>query len=118
MIRHDYLQDPLVVNYQDRGMMKWMGFYLSEHTSQLESESRERNTQVLSMGEMSLEEIEEKLAFAHLKNRPIYLQIKIHHREKSDLRECFGPFQGADDWGNIYVNGERISLEDVTYVGI
>lgn len=31
-----YHTDPFVRNYDDRGMAKWMGFYLSEHTSEME----------------------------------------------------------------------------------
>ena len=29
--------------YQDRGMMKWIGFYLSDHTAVLNKESKVRN---------------------------------------------------------------------------
>jgi hypothetical protein len=37
---HKYAKDPLVKNYHDRGMMKWAGFYLSEHSGRLENDDR------------------------------------------------------------------------------
>lgn len=35
MIDRSYLPFKAAREYQDRGMMKWMGFFLSEHTSSL-----------------------------------------------------------------------------------
>lgn len=36
-----YHPDPLIRDYDDRGMAKWMGFYLSEHTAEMDIEKRE-----------------------------------------------------------------------------
>lgn len=38
MIDRSYLPFKATRDYQDRGMMKWMGFFLSEHTSSLEDD--------------------------------------------------------------------------------
>ena len=38
MIDRSYLPFPSARDYQDPGMQKWMGFYLSEHTSSLREE--------------------------------------------------------------------------------
>lgn len=35
MIDRNYLPFKAAREYQDRGMMKWMGFFLSEHTASL-----------------------------------------------------------------------------------
>jgi hypothetical protein len=48
--------------YQDRGMMKWIGFYLSDHTAVLNKESKVRNHINIEKEQMSLEEIGETLA--------------------------------------------------------
>jgi hypothetical protein len=37
---HKYADDPLVKHYHDRGMMKWAGFYLSEHSGRIENDGR------------------------------------------------------------------------------
>ena len=38
MIDRSYLPFPSARDYQDPGMQKWMGFYLSEHTSSISEE--------------------------------------------------------------------------------
>lgn len=38
MIDRSYLPFQSARDYQDRGMMKWMGFFLSEHTTSLDEE--------------------------------------------------------------------------------
>lgn len=40
MVNRDYLPYQSAQEHQDRGMMKWMGFFLSEHTSSLKEESQ------------------------------------------------------------------------------
>ncbi|MCD0095272.1 hypothetical protein ACFKKA_07370 [Streptococcus agalactiae] len=39
MIDRSYLPFQSARDHQDRGMMKWMGFFLSEHTTSLDEES-------------------------------------------------------------------------------
>ncbi|WP_192942758.1 hypothetical protein [Streptococcus dysgalactiae] len=39
MIDRSYLPFQSAREHQDRGMMKWMGFFLSEHTTSLDEES-------------------------------------------------------------------------------
>lgn len=38
MIDRSYLPFQAARDYQDRGMMKWMGFFLSEHTTSLDND--------------------------------------------------------------------------------
>ena len=38
MIDRSYLPFQSAIDHQDRGMMKWMGFFLSEHTTSLDEE--------------------------------------------------------------------------------
>ena len=43
MVDRFYLSSQSLREYQDRGMLKWMGFFLSEHTGRLEEESQARD---------------------------------------------------------------------------
>jgi len=93
-----YHKDPFVRNYQDRGMVKWAGFYLSEHTSSMEKEqTKRRNPEVLKQ-EMSEDEIENVLSFALLKNQFVSIQL---------LEIEQGVFKGKTITGKIvgYDNG-------------
>ncbi|MDO4772900.1 MAG: hypothetical protein Q4A72_05020 [Bacillota bacterium] len=42
MINRDYLPYPSAREYVDRGMAKWMGFFLSEHSTALAKEGKEQ----------------------------------------------------------------------------
>lgn len=58
-----YHSDPLIRDYDDRGMVKWMGFYLSEHTAEMEAEKKERTTvwsRKPTMDEPAIAEVLEK----------------------------------------------------------
>ena len=44
MIDRSYLPFQSAREHQDRGMLKWMGFFLSEHTSSLKEEKLKENT--------------------------------------------------------------------------
>ena len=54
MIDRSYLPFPSARDYQDPGMQKWMGFFLSEHTSSL---SEEKNRVAFSTDLNSVEKL-------------------------------------------------------------
>ena len=54
MIDRSYLPFQSARDYQDPGMQKWMGFYLSEHTSSLREE---KNRVDFSMGLTPVEKL-------------------------------------------------------------
>lgn len=55
MIDRSYLPFQSARDYQDPGMQKWMGFYLSEHTSSLREEKNREDISIsLSMEEKVL----------------------------------------------------------------
>ena len=43
MIDRSYLPFQSAREHQDRGMMKWMGFFLSEHTNSLHEDKTKEN---------------------------------------------------------------------------
>ncbi|WP_435645810.1 hypothetical protein [Listeria aquatica] len=74
--------------YIDRGMMKWSGFYLSDHTAQMEEESQKRKQIFVAKNEMSLEQIGEVLEEAFSKGSVVSLQmaeLNEEHMYEADL---------------------------------
>lgn len=72
-----YLND----EYQDRGMKKWAGFFLSEHTAEQEKIQKwlaHINSPKLQMSE---QEIGEVLQVARLKNKSVAIQIEAIDNE-------------------------------------
>lgn len=63
-------------DYQDRGMLKWGGFYLSDHTSALaKMHAAERVEQPLPA--QTAADVSERLAAAWQSHRPVHLQLNV-----------------------------------------
>ncbi|SUP61392.1 Uncharacterised protein [Weissella viridescens] len=64
--------------YKDRGMVKWQGFFLSDHVEDVEKYANEREQveQQEQMPSMTLEEISEVLFDAYRKLETIEYQLK------------------------------------------
>ncbi len=72
-----YLND----EYQDRGMKKWAGFFLSEHTAEQEKIQKGLAHINSPKPQMSEQEIGEVLQVARLKNKSVAIQIETIDNE-------------------------------------
>ncbi|MDO5741899.1 MAG: hypothetical protein Q4Q13_03010 [Vagococcus sp.] len=64
--------------YHDRGIKKYLGFYLSEHTHALETLSSKNNDADFAEQMMSEEQITEVIDYALVKNLPVLVQPNIY----------------------------------------
>ena len=108
--------------YQDRGMMKWIGFYLSDHTAVLDKESKERNHINIEKEQMTLEEIGEVLQQAYLKNKRIAIQLEALNDEGNYLDDLVGKIFGQRE-EQIYLDEEdrgmlHLTIEQIHHVEI
>jgi hypothetical protein len=67
---------------QDRGIQKWQGFFLSEHSEQMEHNQQHDSW----LEEMSFEEIQDVLALGLLHQRLLVIQLKS---EKDDCTDSY-----------------------------
>ncbi len=56
-----------MIDYNDRGRLKWAGFYLSDHTEEIDAENEQRANQNLAKEQMTTEDISEVLNAAVIK---------------------------------------------------
>jgi len=108
--------------YQDRGMMKWIGFYLSDHTAVLSKEAKERNRINVGKEQMSLEEIGETLQQAYLKNKRIAIQLETLDNEGNYPDDLVGKISGQRE-EQIYLDEEdrgmlHLTIEQIHHVEI
>lgn len=108
--------------YQDRGMMKWIGFYLSDHTAVLDKESKERNHINIEKEQMTLEEIGEVLQQAYLTNKRIAIQLEALNDEGNYLDDLVGKIFGQRE-EQIYLDEEdrgmlHLTIEQIHHVEI
>lgn len=103
-------------SYQDRGMLKWQGFYLSDHTSALNKVKAEREKKTEYRPQQTLEEISALLAKAFSNNKTV--EIQLNNLNQNDIIEptIETKIKGYND-DNIIIKNERfISIENIRNV--
>lgn len=103
-------------HYTDRGVKKYMGFYLSEHTRDLKKDKQTRNHINFGLEAMSFKEISEIIEISLLKNLPVLIQpniVSVDGKGFSDniIGEIVG-FNGD----LLYVDNVCISLNLIRHI--
>ncbi|MGK0607263.1 hypothetical protein [Enterococcus gilvus] len=104
-------------DYEDRGLLKWMGFYLSDHTEKIEDESRERLHDVLAKPQMEVEEIQTVLRHAAIKRLPVAIQKEERDVNGKYPADTIGVIQGQDSLG-IYIGYEKIDYDEIRHIEV
>jgi len=104
-----------IPDYQDRGLLKWMGFYLSDHTEIINKDKKIRSNVNLAKEQMGSEEIQEVLARSALKRLPVSIQ-----KEARDLEGCYpddiiGLIEGGDELG-LYISGHKVGYDEIRHI--
>ncbi|KRL98030.1 hypothetical protein [Liquorilactobacillus satsumensis] len=105
--------------YQDRGMLKWQGFYLSDHTAAMKQE--DQTVQVVPQEEQSLALISKRLKLSWQYQKAAVLQLReISH--DNVLCQLKGIVTGYNEEKIIIRSNEgtlhSIDLEEIRNVGL
>ncbi|MER2110033.1 MAG: hypothetical protein ABS889_03765 [Desemzia incerta] len=98
--------------YRDRGIKKWAGFYLSEHTAAQEKLTDERKKMNPQKNQMESKEIESVLNESILKNKPVAIQIESVDQNGNYKDDVVGLVVGGDELG-IYVNNTKVDFDEI-----
>lgn len=102
-------------SYQDRGMVKWAGFYLSEHTDTLNDQmTREKNCPQQKM-QMDIDEIGTILSETQRRNKEITIQIEERDSSGYYKPDTVGVIKGFDELG-IFVGNTKIGYAEIRHV--
>ncbi|MGM0112171.1 hypothetical protein [Enterococcus sp. DIV0187] len=105
-----YHPDPYVRNYEDRGMAKWMGFYLSEHTSEMKKDNSNRNKVWQRKEPMSEIEIGETLDTSFRNRCAVVIQMSELGAEGTAFEDIVGVVEGFN--GNtLYVSDTELGVQ-------
>lgn len=99
-------------NYQDRGTIKWMGFYLSEHTTSLEAEKKKLLKIVPVKPRMSSEDIEKVIDTAILRSSLVAIQIEAVDDDGNYSEDIIGELEGYDELG-FWVDGQLVEYDSI-----
>lgn len=105
--------------YLDRGMLKWMGYYLSDHTqsiakdarAQVEIDSRTRKQ------EMTESEISDILFHSYENTLPVVVQVSGQTIEGTLPEKITGKVLGYDENNAVFIGKQAIIIKDIWWVG-
>lgn len=111
------INNKIVMDYQDRGMGKWGGFYLSEHTAEISKDDKQRKKINVKKERMTAEEIDQVLHAARLKTEMISIQKEIVDQDNNYMDDVVGYISGYDERG-IFLGEEKIDYDEIRNVSI
>lgn len=103
-------------NYQDRGMKKWSGFFLSDHTAKINQSKFKRNTIYYKKTEMSQSQISQLLLEAFCNHKLVSIQLKNLDQDGNFFADIQGFVEGYTNQDTTIVSQTPISLESINHV--
>lgn len=102
-------------NYQDRGMKKWAGFYLSEHTAIMEKLKLKEIQLMPQKEQLSAHAISQVIEIALLKKLPICLQKEEVDQDGLYAPDIVGLIDGYDTLG-IYIDKQKVDYDSIRHI--
>lgn len=105
-------------DYHDRGMMKWQGFYLSDHTAALNQQNQQLNAVYVPRPQQSLSELTQVLADAYQSQQLVTIQLKTVDQNNHHLPDITTLIHGYNA-NDIVIDSNRfIPLQEIRNVAI
>ncbi|WP_314576779.1 hypothetical protein [Enterococcus gilvus] len=103
--------------YEDRNMLKWIGFYLSDQTAAINKDVTERSKVNNQKPLMQSEEIEKVLNEARLKRKPVSVQLEALNENAQYYDDVIGMIRGYDELG-IYIGDQKVHYDEIRNVEV
>lgn len=103
--------------YEDRNMLKWIGFYLSDQTAAINKDVIERSKVNNQKPLMQSEEIEKVLNEARLKSKPVSIQLEALNENAQYYDDVIGMIRGYDELG-IYIGDQKVHYDEIRNVEV
>lgn len=102
--------------YKERGMVKWQGYYLSDHTENVSEYTHEQQVKMNQtlMPSMSLEDISNVLFSAYANNQAVRVQEKVIV-DGIVPAIISGMVKGYDD-EYVFIGGTKISIDSINWI--
>lgn len=93
-------------DYQDRGVVKWQGFYLSDHTAALKKQAKQEAKKYPARVQQSMEEMSQLLSEAYANGQTVSVQLNNRDLNGEFLPDLVGKVIGYDD-EVVYLEGQQ-----------
>ena len=104
-------------HYKDRGMVKWAGFYLSDHQVKINKKLKDDAYIEHKQEEMSLEDISKVLLKAFSEDRLVSVQLSLLNLEGQIKKAYTGHVLGVSE-DKVIVDDEIFSLSEINHIEI
>lgn len=104
--------------YHDRGMVKWGGFFLSDHKMKINQDNKQRQVVYHKKSEMSPEEISALLLKSFSEHRQVSIQLKDLDENGNLALDVIGFVQGYQNKDTINISGCNVHLSNINHVDI
>lgn len=112
--------DDFFKNYQDRGMLKWAGFYLSDHTLKIQKDDEKRSKVYEKREEMPYDDISNALIQAYTLQVAVSIQLRELDKELKYGADISGYVLGFSDDSVVIEDADlktyNIALIDINNV--
>lgn len=105
-------------NYQDRGMKKWSGFFLSDHTLKINQDQRKRATIYPKKAEMNENEISKILLQSFSNHFSVSIQLKNLDEDGRFAEDIKGFVEGYSNENMVTISGTTVYLDEINHVEI
>lgn len=102
-------------SYNDRGMVKWNGFYLSEHTENLDDVQHKSYNKPKQKPQMDIDEIGQILEEAQLKHLKIAIQLEEVDVDNNYKPDIVGFLNGYDELG-FWISQTKVNYDEIRHV--
>ena len=101
--------------YQDRGMKKWAGFYLSDHTAKINQDNKKRNTIYVRKTPMDQKDIRAMLLKSFGEHRKVSVQLKDLSIDNDLQADIVGFVEGYQE-DTAIISKNLVLIEDINHV--
>ncbi len=109
----DKVLDDFFRNYQDRGMKKWAGFFLSDHRVKLNKDEVKRKIVYHKKPEMTADQIGAVLLKAFSQHYAVEVQLKDIDADGQFAPDIVGFVEGYQDAGTINIGHHAVKLDEI-----
>ena len=101
--------------YQDRGMKKWAGFYLSDHTAKINQDKKRRDTVYVKKKTMSQKDIRAMLMRSFGERRKVSVQLKELSVDNDLQADIVGFVEGYQE-DTAIISRNLVLIEDINHI--
>ena len=101
--------------YQDRGMKKRAGFYLSDHTVKINQEQRRRDTVYVKKKTMSQKDIRAMLMRSFGEHRKVSVQLKELSVDNDLQADIVGFVEGYQE-DTAIISGNLVLIDNINHI--